>query len=208
MRTIEIRRHALTKKGTDRGQGSQLSAEGVAQARRLGEHMGSFNRVLTSRVPRTLETALAMGFAVDEQLDVLGDIPAEVWDEIGHQERWEWPQAFVTFAQFIACGGPTARLGQRQRAAWQQALESIPEGGSLLIISHGRVIEAGLVTCVPDSDFAAWGAPFQHGEGIRLAYQAGRFGEVQFRREPAPVQPSAAPFPDTISPTTKLRSDQ
>jgi broad specificity phosphatase PhoE len=182
MRTIEIRRHALTKKGADRGQGSQLSAEGVAQARRLGEHIGPFDRVLTSRVPRTLETALAMGFAVDDQLDVLGDIPAEVWDEIGHEERWQWPRAFVTFAETIARGGPTARLGQRQRAAWQQALESIPDGGSVLIISHGRVIEAGLVACLPNGDFENWGAPFQHGEGIRLAYQAGCFGDIQFRR--------------------------
>ena len=60
MRTLEIRRHCFTKKGADRGQGSQLSAAGVAQARRLGEHLGPFDRVLTSRVPRTLETALAI----------------------------------------------------------------------------------------------------------------------------------------------------
>jgi broad specificity phosphatase PhoE len=182
MKTLEIRRHAFTKKADQRGHGSHLSAAGVAQARAIGSQIGPFDLVFTSMIPRTLETAIAMGFAVDEQLEVLGDIPQDVWDEIGHQERWEWPQPFVTFAQFLARGGPTARLGQRQHAAWLQALESVPDEGSALIISHGRVIEAGLVACLPDGDFAAWGAPFQHGEGVQLSYQDGRFRDVKFMR--------------------------
>jgi broad specificity phosphatase PhoE len=182
MKTLEIRRHCLTKKGEQRGHGSQLSSAGVIQARAIGRQIGPFDWVLTSHVTRTLETAIAMGFAVDEQLEVLGDIPQDVWDEIGHQERWDWPQPFVTFAQHVASGGPTARMGQRQRAAWLLALESVPDEGSALIISHGRVIEAGLVACVPEGDFAAWGPPFQHGEGVQLAYQKGQFGAVKFQR--------------------------
>jgi broad specificity phosphatase PhoE len=184
MRTIEIRRHAYTKKGETRGKGSHLSAAGVAQAQRIGAQLGLFDRVLTSQIPRTLETALAMGFAVDDQLAVLGEIPLAVWDEIGHQERWAWTEPFVQFAYFVARGGPTARMGQHQQVAWVQALESVPEGGNVLIVSHGRVIEAGLVICVPDGDFAAWGAPFQHGEGVKMAYAEGRFTLMQFRRNP------------------------
>ena len=182
MRTIEIRRHAYTKKGEGRGKGSHLSAAGVAQARHIGAQLGPFDLVLTSQIPRTLETALAMGFAVDDQLAVLGEIPLAVWDEIGHQERWAWANPFVHFAKFVASGGPTARLGECQRQAWIQGLEAVPEGGSVLIISHGRVIEAGLVTCLPDGDFAAWGAPFQHGEGVTLTYAEGRFTNLQLRR--------------------------
>jgi broad specificity phosphatase PhoE len=184
MRTIEIRRHAYTKKGEQRGKGSHLSAEGVALARRIGARIGPFDWVLTSQVPRTLETALAMGFAVDEQLETLGDLPLEVWEEIGHHERWTWTDAFVHFARFVAQGGPAARMGQRQQQTWVQALAAVPEGGSVLIISHGRIIETGLVTCVPDGDFAAWGAPFQHGEGVQMTYGEGHFSNVQFRRDP------------------------
>jgi broad specificity phosphatase PhoE len=182
MKTLEICRHSFTNTGEQRGRGSHLSAAGVAQARAIGAQIGPFDWVFTSLIPRTLETAIAMGFAVDEQLAVLGDIPQAVWDEIGHQERWEWDQPFVKFAQYVASGGPTARLGQRQRAAWLRALESVPDEGSALIISHGRVIEAGLVTCLPDGDFAAWGAPFEHAEGVQLSYHEGRFGNVKFRR--------------------------
>lgn len=182
MRTIEIRRHCFTKKGEGRGKDSQLLAEGVRQVRRIGEQIGPFDLVLSSQIPRTLKTAIVMGFAVDEQLEVLGDIPAEVWDELGHQERSTWAEPFVEFARIIAQNGATAQLGQRQRAAWIQALEQVPPDGSVLIISHGRVIESGLVTCFPDADFATWGAPFQHGEGIQMSYADGSFTNLQLQR--------------------------
>lgn len=186
MRSIEIRRHCLTKKGAARGHGSHLSREGVLHARRLGTDMGWFDLVLTSHIPRTLETALAMGFAVDEQLEVLGEISAEGWAEIGHHERWSWEHPFATFAQIIASDGPTAQPGRLQREAWMRALESVSEGGNVLVISHGRVMESGLVTCV-SGDFASWGAPFQHGEGVRMQYEGERFFGHQFLRE-APLQ--------------------
>jgi broad specificity phosphatase PhoE len=122
------------------------------------------------------------GFAVDDQLDALGDITPEVVDEIGHHERWLWERLFVQFAQVVARDGATAHMGRRQQEAWVQALEAVPPNGRVLVISHGRVIESGLVTCFPHGDFAAWGAPFQHCEGVRLRYEAGQFTDVHFLR--------------------------
>jgi broad specificity phosphatase PhoE len=186
MRSIEIRRHSYTKKGEGRGQGSHLSAEGVALARVIGATIGPCEYVLTSQVPRTLETAIAMGFAVDEQLGVLGDLPPDVFDEIGHHDRWTWEAPFTRFAQVIARQGATARLGQCQREAWIAAVESVSAGGRVLVISHGRIIEAGVVTCFPDADMASWGGPFQHCEGVRLQYDEGRFTAIDFLRLPHP----------------------
>ena len=182
MRSIEIRRHSYTKKGAARGKGSHLSAEGVALARMIGATIGPFDLILTSPSPRTLETAIAMGFAVDDQLDALGDIAPEVVDKIGHHDRWTWETPFVRFAQVVAQAGATARMGQRQQQAWVQALESVPPDGRVLVISHGRVIEVGLVTCLPDGDFAVWGIPLRHCEGVRMQYVAGRFTDVHFLR--------------------------
>jgi broad specificity phosphatase PhoE len=182
MRTIELRRHAYTKKGEGRGRGSHLSAEGVALARKIGGEIGPFNLVLTSPVPRALETAIAMGFAVNDQLEALGDLPPAVSEELGHHERWAWKEPFVAFAQFVRQDGPTTRMGERQREAWVRALESVPTDGSVLIISHGRIIESGLVTCVPDGDFAAWGPSFRHCEGVRLTFDEGRFHGALLRR--------------------------
>jgi broad specificity phosphatase PhoE len=182
MRMIEVRRHAYTKKGEGRGKGSHLSAAGVALARKLGNSMGPFDRVLTSQVPRTLETALAMGFAVDDQLVALGEISPAAYAEIGHHERWGWEQPFVRFAELVAQGGATAELGHAQRQTWVAALESVSATGRVLVISHGRILETGLVTCLPGGDFAAWGKPFQHGEGVRLGYEQGKFTVVEWLR--------------------------
>jgi broad specificity phosphatase PhoE len=182
MRTIEIRRHAYTKKDEGRGKGSHLSPEGVALARKVGGEIGPFDLVLTSPVPRALETALAMGFAVNDQPEALGDLSPAVLEEIGHHERWAWGEPFVTFAHFVRQGGPTTRMGERQREAWVRALESVPASGRVLIISHGRIIECGLVTCVPDGDFTTWGPPFRHCEGVRLTFEGGRFHGVQLLR--------------------------
>lgn len=191
MRTIEIRRHTYTKKGEGRGKGSHLSAEGVALARRIGGEIGPFDLVVTSTVPRALETALAMGFAVNDQLEALGELSPGVLEEIGHHERWAWEEPFVTFAHFVRRGGPTARMGERQREAWVSALESVPSGGRVLIISHNRIIESGLVTCIADGDFAAWGSSIHHGEGARLTFDEGRFQGVQLLRVlPQSVEPS------------------
>ena len=42
-----------------------LNQEGVTLAREVGERSGSFQRVITSTIPRAFETAIAMGYAVD-----------------------------------------------------------------------------------------------------------------------------------------------
>ncbi len=186
MRSILIRRHSYTKKGAARGKGSHLSAAGVALARRIGAESGPFDLVFTSTVPRALETAIAMGFAVDEQLDVLGDIPPGLREEVGHHDRWAWETPFVRFAELIAGGGATARLGEIQRETWVEALECVPPAGRVLIISHGTLVEAGLVTCIPHGDFAAWGLPFRHLEGVELQYEDGQFTAIRFLRVEQP----------------------
>src|SRR5262249_34889069 len=125
MRTIEIRRHSYTKKGDGRGKGSHLSPEGVALARRVGGGIWPCYRGPTSPVPRALETALGMGLGVDGWLRALGYNPASGSGEIGHHERWAWEAPFVRFANFVRQGGPTARMGERQREAWVRAMGSI-----------------------------------------------------------------------------------
>jgi broad specificity phosphatase PhoE len=185
--TVDIRRHSYTKKGVLRGRGSHLSQEGIDLAQRIGERSGPYDRVLTSRIPRTFETAIAMGFAVDDQLESLGDIPAEAQQEIGHHERWSWEEPFVQFARLVEQGGPTAQMARQQVQVWTEALRSVPQHGRVLIISHGRVIETGLVAAVPTGDYRGWGKPFHHCEGVRLTYADGVFSVEQFLRVEAPT---------------------
>lgn len=185
MREIEIHRHSCTKKGPDRDRGSHLSAEGVRLAREIGAGMGPFDLVLTSEVPRTLETAIAMGFGVDRQFSIPGDISAPAMAVFGHHERWSWHEPWVRFADLVRQGGPVAIFGGWLRAAWVDALESTGHGGRVLIVSHGRDIEAGVVTCLDDmssAEFSRWGEPLHHCEGVRLSYWRGSFGNPRVIR--------------------------
>ena len=186
MPILEIRRHAYTKKGDGRGRGSHLSQAGVELARRIGTASQQFDFVYTSTVPRTRETAIAMGFAVDEEIDALGLIPDDLATEMGHHDRWSWEHPFVTFRSLVEQGGPIARLGETQRRTWVNILEDLPEDGEALAISHGRVIESGLVNCFPNAPFNDWGPAFTHCEGARLTY-SGDFKEVQLLRVKLPA---------------------
>lgn len=183
MRWLEIRRHSLTKKGPTRGRGSHLSTRGVALARAVGAQLGAFGYVVTSSSPRAIETALAMGYAVDDALDMpSGYVPGEV----EHHDQWSWRQAYLTYAELISHGGGLAAMAQAHRDIWTRVVEAVPDGTGALVVSHGGCIEPALVSCLPNADHASWGAPFSHCDGARLDFDSGRFTNIRLRR--APIQ--------------------
>ncbi|MGH2548142.1 MAG: histidine phosphatase family protein [Thermomicrobiales bacterium] len=187
---LEIRRHSRTKKGSSKGAGSHLSQAGVDLARSIVS--GPFDRVVASTIPRTSETAIAMGYAVDETIENLCPADPNLYAEVGHQERWQWERPFEAFAKLVAAGGATAELGRLQTDIWKRILTELPDGGSALIISHGRVIESGLVSLIQSGDYASWGSPFHHCEGIRITQLDGgaftheflRIGRSEFPQQP------------------------
>jgi len=144
-----------------------------------------FDRVVTSAIPRSAETAIAIGYAVDAIMPELCPEDAELYAEIGHHERWSWDTPFQQFADLVAGGGPTARLGELQVGVWRGVLATLPENGNALIISHGRVIETGLVTLIPDGAFASWDRPFSHCEGASLTFEADGSVTIELLRVPA-----------------------
>ena len=66
MKTLEIRRHSIRSQ-----LGEHLNQTGVTLARLVGQNIGPFDRMVTSMLPRAFETAIAMGFAVDEQNELM-----------------------------------------------------------------------------------------------------------------------------------------
>ena len=179
MRWLEIRRHALTKKGEARGRGSHLSAEGVALARAVGACLGPFAKVVASPVPRTAETALAMGFAVDDIVDLpSGYVPGL----LDHHAQWSWPHPYARYAELIAQGGAVAHIAATIRTALIRIVAAVPDGSAALLISHGGTIEPALVACLPDADHTSWGAALSHLDGARLTFDNGTFVDIQLRR--------------------------
>jgi broad specificity phosphatase PhoE len=176
VRVLEVRRHVFTKKGAERGRGSHLSQAGVDLARRIGEEAGRFDLVQVRPIPRTMETAIAMGFAVDDVVEALGPEDQDLYQEIGHLERWGWPTPLAEFARLIDLGNQTTTLSQLVHDHFRSMLAQIPEDGRALAISHGRVIECGVLPFSASDTYADWGEPFRHGEGVRVVeHEAGNF---------------------------------
>ena len=183
MRTVEIRRHAETKPEEERGTGSHLSQAGVDAARRLGAPLGPFDYVVASDVPWTSETALAMGFAVDECVLVHGDLLAAAAAAIGDHSWADDPDPFATWTRLATGDAPVGALGRTQSAIWRHATEHLPDGGTTLVVSHGGQIEPGLVVCFPDADHRAWGRPLEHLEGARLQRDGGAWVGIELLRD-------------------------
>jgi broad specificity phosphatase PhoE len=156
MKILEIRRHSI------RSQGDHLSQQGVALARSVGQAIGPFERVATSTLPRAFETAIAMGFAVDEQSELMSTYGNDVNDEA------PWPMSFANYAKVIQRGGAAAKYAKKLAKYYEGILNAISDESRALVINHGGVVEMGVVGCLPDFDFSAWGRSVEYCEGARL----------------------------------------
>ncbi len=180
MRTLEVRRHSISARpAADDPYGlrsARLTQAGVTLARGLGDGMGRFDRVSASTLPRAPETAVAMGFAVDELYDPEDELVLlpQVWRAVGMGRRTDWAHAFAIFAAAARTDAATVALGERHAARWREAVAVLSEGGRGLLITHGSLLEAAAVALLPDADHAGWGPPCGTCEGLRLVFEGDR----------------------------------
>jgi broad specificity phosphatase PhoE len=172
MKILEIRRHSIRSPSSD-----HLSQSGVALARLVGRNIGPFDRVVTSTIPRAYETAIAMGFAVDEQNELMNTYGGLV------EKEAPWPQPFNNYADIIKQEGAAARYAKKLMKYYSSIMESIAEGRSALVITHGGVVEIGVIGCLPEHDFSSWSNSAGYCEGARL-YWDDRFIRAEELRAP------------------------
>jgi broad specificity phosphatase PhoE len=182
VKQLEIRRHSFTKKGEARGTGSALSSDGVRLAREVGADMGPFVYVVASLVPRTMETALAMGFAVDELLEM----GKGGWDaataETDHRTLRADDALYLRYLERFAAGEAVARVGREQARIWDYAVGRIEDGESALVVTHGGLIEPALIAALPpDWEHSRWGRGFNQCDGVRLTWN-GQFRDAVILR--------------------------
>jgi hypothetical protein len=126
MRTIEVRRHTMRRKP-----GAHLSREGIVLARLVAGDSQPYNLVVTSTIPRAIETAIAMGYEVDQLSERLGQLPDEVTAEV------DFPNPFSAVSEAVAGKGTAARFAKSVAGVWRRVVEQVPDGGRALIITHG-----------------------------------------------------------------------
>ena len=157
MKTLEIRRHSIRSP-----LGDHLNQTGVTLARLVDQNIGPFDRVVTSTLPRAFETAIAMGFAVYEQNELMSSYGNSV------EKEAPWPQSFANYAKIIKRGGAAAKYANKLAKYYAGLMDFISEGCSALVINHGGVVELGVMGCLPNYDFSSWSDPVNYCEGARL----------------------------------------
>ncbi len=175
MRALEVRRHTHRHSPAP-----HISQTGVDLARRVGEGLGKFDRVVTSTLPRAFETAIAMGYAVDEQIEQLSMMGDEVDAEI------QWNAGFAAWADIVKRGGAAARFAHDQAELWRSIVRALPNGGCALIITHGGIVEAGTIGCLPADAQVASGAACGLCEGVYLTFDGDTVVNLEFLRVEQP----------------------
>jgi broad specificity phosphatase PhoE len=171
MKTIEVRRHSIRSKS-----GDHLNQSGVILARLVGENLGPFDRVVTSTRPRALETAIAMGFAVDEQVELMSTYGDDVESEV------PWPQSFAAYAKAVKRGGVAARYANQLAGYYAELADYLADGRAALVINHGGVLELGVTVSFPNADYESWGEAADYCEGARLYWEDGKCVNAELLR--------------------------
>ncbi len=164
MRYLEVRRHSKRIRP-----GHHLSPWGIALARRVGATLGPFDRVVTSPLPRCVETAVAMGFAVQDTPDALAG-PDSLGEIFPQFEQVDWAAGAAGLAVLIRADGPLTVFVAAQAALWQEIALGVPDGGATLLIAHGGAFLSGAaIALVPDA-IDVVGAGSGYCEGVRVAF--------------------------------------
>ncbi|MBY9000515.1 MAG: phosphoglycerate mutase family protein [Candidatus Heimdallarchaeota archaeon] len=171
MKYIELRRHSKRNKSSP-----HLSQEGVRLAREIGDRLGPYYKVYSSYAPRAIQTAVAMGFAVNEISDEISMTPAGIEKEI------KWGMNFDEYANVIEKGYKTAKYSNELVSYLLKLSNPMPESSTLLLISHGGLIEIATIGCVPELDYTLWGEALDECEGVKLTIENKKFTEARLLR--------------------------
>ena len=133
-----------------------LDEVGRAQASALAAHVGTVDRIVSSPLRRTKETAAAWGQAVEVddrwiELDY-GELDGVPLADVG-PEVWRSWRSDIDFAP--AGGESIAALGQRVRSACEN-LRADASTGNVVVVTHVSPIKASVAWALGVSDDIAW----------------------------------------------------
>src|SRR6266852_9629785 len=111
--------------------GNNLSRDGIKLARYAGKTPGSYERVVTSALPRAMQTAVAMGFAVTETIEKLGPIDESI------VRKFRWPSDLDAVNNVLAKYPDYAALAESQASLWEEIAARLSDGEAGLVITHG-----------------------------------------------------------------------
>jgi hypothetical protein len=169
----------LTKKGAERERGSLLSVDGVRAARAVGDALPACGYVITGPDRRHIETAIAMGYAVDEVVEWPSGYVEGVVD---HHDQWRWDQPFVRYRELLQASPALRGVAETHLGYWRHALDQVREGEAALVVSSGGSIEPVLVAAFASDEVASWGSALHQLDGATLTFDGPACVDLVMRR--------------------------
>lgn len=83
-----------------------------------------------------------------------------------------WPKPFAEVARVVGEVAEVGDFAQSQAGIWRKTVQSLPDGASAMLMTHGSVIELGAVACMPSADHATWGEAMGYCEGLRMSFDS------------------------------------
>ncbi len=87
-------------------------------------------------------------------------------------------QLYRVTVELVATAGPVAELGSRQAELWAKIDMRLDDGEAALVVTHGRLIEPGLVAALPGWAHERWARGFRQCEGARLTWDGAVFTDA------------------------------
>ena len=160
MPVIDHFRHSIRRPPDE-----HLTREGVLRARKVGEMLGEYDFVASSEYPRAIETAIAMGYGVDRYYTMLGSLMLAD-TELDLTVTLEWSAV----AEAYKLGNVALHSATCHADLLRSIAASLPRDGRALVVSHGGVIELGVIGLLPSTDYRPWGEACERCEGVRLTF--------------------------------------
>jgi len=142
MKSIYVIRHAARDFGS-----VHLNAEGVRAARLLGDRLGPMEYVATSPAQRCIETAVALGCAVQQEADELA-LPEDD-DRMAELDR---VRTFSDAVRLAAHGMHLPTYARELRLFVDRAANALLDNQDALLVTHGGIVE--LIAAAVDASAA------------------------------------------------------
>lgn len=178
MAIVEVRRHAERSGPTDGG--SALSAAGRAMAERLARTAPAYAIVAASPLPRAKETATIIGGRLDVADPALLPDLSQVVQVHTIEE----------YVPLLMAGERERALADEQAGAWarhgaaagRRAASGAMRDGTVLVITHGGVIELAALRIAAALGKDLRGDAFSYCEGVRVRYERGHPASLEVLR--------------------------
>lgn len=164
---IDVRRHAERASGP--AAEGDLSAAGLAMARRLRSPGDGFALVISSPRQRARDTAIVIADRVDEIDQVLGGSP----DEVLTQAQYDTLRSQEAVAELLRTSAPTHRFAEEQLAFWQRVAGRVTDGERALLVTHGGNVELPAVLLATRLGVSVGPLPLTYCQGVRIRFERG-----------------------------------